>query len=51
MIPNTLDEWILDIVNELIEKKSNESDRHDFKRNFPDAENLTKTCCAFANSK
>lgn len=51
MIPNNLDDWSLDIVKELIEKLGVESDRHDFKKDLPDTETLTKACCSFANSK
>jgi len=32
-------------------QKINESDRHDFKKDIPDSETLTKICCAFANTK
>jgi len=51
MIPNKLNEWSLEIIKELIEKIISESDRHDFKKDIPDAETLTKICCSFANSK
>lgn len=33
------------------QKNINESDRHDFKFNLSDADNLTKISCAFANTK
>lgn len=51
MIPNSLEEWTLEKINELIIKGVSESDIHDFKKDLPDAETLTKLCCAFANSK
>lgn len=51
MIPNKLNSWTLEKVEELIKKNIGESDRHDFKRKMPDAETLTKICCAYANSK
>lgn len=51
MIPNSLNEWTFETVKELVDKKINESDRHDFKKDIPDSETLTKICCAFANTK
>lgn len=51
MIPNKLEDWSLDIIKDLIAKTINESDKHDFKKDIPDSETLTKICCAFANSK
>ena len=51
MIPNVLSDWTFEIIDELVKKKANESDRHDFKRAIPDTDTLTKICCAFANTK
>lgn len=53
MIPNKLDEWSFEIIQELVQKQANESDRHDFKKDLREAypENITKICCAFANTK
>lgn len=51
MIPEKLDDWTYEIVAELVQRNSYESDRHDFKRDLPDAPTLTKICCAFANTK
>lgn len=51
MIPNDLKDWTYEVIKELVEKKICESDRHDFKNGLPDPENLTKICCAFANTK
>jgi predicted HTH transcriptional regulator len=51
LIPEKLDGWTYEIVAELVQRNSGESDRHDFKRDLPDAPNLTKVCCAFANTK
>ena len=51
MIPNNLNEWTFEIVKELVDKRTNESDRHDFKKELPESESLTKICCAFANTK
>lgn len=51
MIPEKLDDWTYEIIAELVQKNSCESDRHDFKYNLPDAPNLTRICSAFANTK
>ena len=51
MIPEKLEDWNLDVIEELCQKNFNESDRHDFKFNLSDADNLTKISCAFANTK
>jgi len=51
MIPEKLDDWTYGIIAELVQKKSNESDRHDFKSGIPNADTLTRICCAFANTK
>jgi hypothetical protein len=50
-VPNTLEEWNYDVVKELAEIGQVETDRHDFKFNFSDADSHTKLCCSFANSK
>jgi len=51
MIPQNLNEWSYDLIKDLVNKKVNESDRHDFKAEIPSADVLTKICCAFANTK
>jgi hypothetical protein len=51
MIPEKLDDWTYEIIAELVQKNSCESDRHDFKYDLPDASTLTKVCSAFANTK
>lgn len=50
-VPNTLAEWTYDVVKELAEIGQVETNRHDFKFNFSDADSHTKLCCSFANSK
>lgn len=50
MIPNKLDDWNFDIINDLINKNIGEGDRHDFKHNLPQSDILTKIACAFANT-
>jgi predicted HTH transcriptional regulator len=37
-------------VQLLADSGQSEGDRHDFKLNLPDAKNLTKVACAFANT-
>jgi hypothetical protein len=49
-VPTTLDEWSYEGVTELTQLGRCEGERHDFKFMLPDARNLTKICCAFANS-
>jgi predicted HTH transcriptional regulator len=51
MIPDKLADWTYDIIAELVKKNICESDRHDFKFKIPDADTLSKVCCAFANTK
>lgn len=57
MIPNTLDEWSVQAVIELLTKGTFESEEFDFKERLPDpADNngkkrLRKACAAFANSE
>ena len=36
MIPNTLEEWSLEIINDIIKKGQHEGDRFDFKKDLPD---------------
>ncbi|MGN6208099.1 AlbA family DNA-binding domain-containing protein [Asticcacaulis sp.] len=50
MIPTKLDDWSYENIKYLCTAGSSESDRHDFKFNLPDTKNLTKICCAFANT-
>jgi len=50
MIPTILNEWTFDVIDELVSTGQNESNYHDFKKSIPEAECLTKLCCAFANS-
>jgi Putative DNA-binding domain len=50
MIPSTRTEWSFERVQLLADAGQSEGDRHDFKLNLPDAKNLTKVACAFANS-
>lgn len=49
-VPATLEEWTYEAILELAKLGRCEGERHDFKLNLPDATNLTKICCAFANS-
>lgn len=49
-IPSTTGDWGLDIIEGLTRDGVGESDRHDFKKELPEARNLTKIACAFANS-
>jgi len=51
MIPERLEDWTYEVIKGLVDRNRFESDRHDFKGDFPDALGLTKTCCAFANTK
>lgn len=50
MIPSALEQWSYEMIVALCERGRSESDRHDFKFNLPDPANLTKLCCAFANT-
>lgn len=50
-IPSNLGGWNLNLVTELCQLGQIETDRHDFKFGLPDADTLTKLCCAFANSR
>ena len=49
-IPKKLEDWTLAIVRELSAYGQVESDRHDFKSNLSATDQVTKACCAFANS-
>ena len=51
MIPDRLEDWTYAKIQELVKNGINESERHDFKSGLPPAIDLTKDCCAFANSK
>jgi predicted HTH transcriptional regulator len=51
MIPENLDEWNYELIEDLLSKNYYEGDRHDFKGNIPPSDRLSKTCCAFANSR
>ncbi len=50
-IPQTLDGWSLEVIGDLCARGQVETDRYDFKFGLPSTENLTKLCCAFANSQ
>lgn len=50
LVPTKLDDWTLKSVVQLCTAGMPESDRHDFKLGLPDPANVTKLCCAFANS-
>ena len=50
-IPTTLEEWAYESVVEIAKLGKCEGETHDFKFNLPNADNLTKVCCAFANSR
>ena len=59
MIPKTLDEWTLPVIEELLAQGYYENEHFDFKQMLPYGKNdngkegkirLLKTCCAFANS-
>lgn len=50
IIPERLEDWTYEVVARLAAEGRPETDRYDFKLGLPNPENLTKTCCAFANS-
>ena len=56
MIPKTLEEWDIPIIEDLLLKGYYEAEFFDFKEMLPDSrdeknkERLKKSCCAFANS-
>lgn len=49
-VPERLDGWTTELVVSLCAEGANEGERHDFKFGLQDGPNVTKTCCAFANS-
>jgi predicted HTH transcriptional regulator len=51
LIPERIQDWTLDKIQDLIDKNMTESERHDFKSNIPDSVTLSRICCAFANSR
>lgn len=51
LVPNTLEDWTYEVVKELVAIGQIETDRHDFKFNFSEADSHTKLCCSFANSR
>jgi hypothetical protein len=51
MIPKRLADWNYEKIKELVTNNINESEKHDFKSCLPPPIELTKDCCAFANSK
>jgi len=50
MVPRNISDWTYEIVDALCATGQSESDRHDFKFNLADLKNVTKICCAFANT-
>lgn len=50
-IPERLEDWTYGKIEDLVNNNVNESETHDFKSNIPDSIELTKDCCAFANTK
>ena len=56
MVPDTLEEWTLDTISQLLAGGYKEAERFDFKAALPDKSDhehklgLLKDCCAFANS-
>lgn len=56
MIPQTLEEWDIPVIEDLLRKGYYEAEFFDFKEMLPhhknddDKERLKKSCCAFANS-
>src|SRR5687768_15564840 len=50
MIPDRLEDWSYNKIKELVDKNINESKIHDFKFVLPGSIELTKDCCAFANT-
>jgi hypothetical protein len=49
-VPTTIEDWTYETVIALTAIGRCEGERHDFKFHLPDAANLTKLACAFANS-
>jgi len=56
VVPNTLEEWTLDTISQLLVGGYKEAESFDFKESLPEKSNpkhkldLIKDCCAFANS-
>jgi len=50
MIPTILNDWTYEVITDLTVNGQNESNIHDFKKDLPETETLTKLCCAFANT-
>jgi Putative DNA-binding domain len=50
MIPARLEDWSYNRIKELVDNNINESKTHDFKFDLPNSTELTKDCCAFANT-
>lgn len=50
-IPERIEDWTYSKIEDLVINNVNESETHDFKSNIPDSIELTKDCCAFANTK
>ncbi|MFC0429433.1 helix-turn-helix domain-containing protein [Kutzneria buriramensis] len=50
-VPETLDGWTVEVVEELVQIGQVESYRHDFKGMLPSPDELTKLCCAFVNTE
>ena len=50
MVPDRLDSWTHQTIENLCSAGQSESDRHDFKLGLQDPKTTTKLCCAFANS-
>jgi predicted HTH transcriptional regulator len=48
VIPKRLQDWTYERIDELTNE--NESEIHDFKSDIPSSKELSKDCCAFANS-
>jgi len=51
MIPEKLEGWKYEDIDDLVRKNIGESDMHDFKTDIPDSITLTDLCCSFANTK
>lgn len=49
-LPESLDQWTLEFIENLIANDIVESDVIEFKLNLPEADTLTELCCSFANS-
>jgi predicted HTH transcriptional regulator len=51
MISERIEDWTYEKIKELVTNDINESEKHDSKSGLPPPIELTKDCCAFANSK